>query len=127
MPIPRQRCNVLTYIFPLTANAEVLTITIIKRLTLLLCESEFTTDNEVLYFLDTDIAQKTSAKYMHRTLILRLILVFVSFILGTMAEYEQSFMLFLVFTVINGVTGGVIFLAHCFSNDVVNELENIFS
>ena len=97
----------------------------IRRLTLSLCESEFSTDNEASFVLDTDIAQKTSAKYMHRTLILRLILVFVSFILGTMAEYEQSFMLFLVFTVINGVTGGAIFLAHCFSNDVVNELENI--
>ena len=121
MLFPRQSCNVLTYIFLLTTNAEVLQLIIIRRLTLSFCESEFSTDNEASFVLDTDIAQKTSAKYMHRTLILRLILVFVSFILGTMAEYEQSFMLFLVFTVINGVTGGVIFLAHCFSNDVVNE------
>ena len=69
---------------------------------------------------DADQGQKTSAKYMHRSLILRVALCYGSFILGTMAEYEQSLMLFLVFTVINGITGGVIFFAHCFSNEVVS-------
>ena len=62
---------------------------------------------------------------MHRSLIIRVALCYVSFIVGTMAEYQQSLMLFLVFTVINGITGGVILFSHCMANEVVR-LQQIY-
>ena len=73
----------------------------------------------VTTFADTDDVQITSAKYMHKSLILRAGVCFVAFVVGTMAIYGQSFGLYFVFTVLTGILGGFIFFFHCMCNDSV--------
>ena len=68
----------------------------------------------------SDQIQRTSAKYMHRSLILRNGLCYVSFIVGSMADYQQNFGLYFVFTIFNGILGFLIFFFHCTSNDTVS-------
>ena len=70
-------------------------------------------------FSDTSEAQLQSAKYMHRSLILRAGLALGSFVIGSQASYQQELSLFLVFTIINGVLGGLVFFFHCTSNEKV--------
>ena len=65
------------------------------------------------------MVQQQSAKYMQGSLILRLALCAISFILGSLAQFEQNIGLYFVFSVINGVLGGVIFFFHCTSNERV--------
>ena len=67
-----------------------------------------------------DLAQQTSAKYMQRTLIVRLGLCFVSFVIGSLAQHEQNIGLYFVFSVINGILGGAIFFFHCSANEKVS-------
>ncbi len=61
---------------------------------------------------------------MLSTLFLRLGLTFGSFIIGTVADYNQSLPLYFVFVVTNAVLGGVIFVTHCFCNEVVSLKKN---
>ncbi len=53
---------------------------------------------------------------MRSTLVFILPLVFASYMLGALAEYEQNIYLYSVFTLVNGVLGGMIFVCHCFAN-----------
>ena len=59
---------------------------------------------------------------MRGTLLIILPLVFVSFVLGSLAEYEQNIYLYSVFTLVNGVLGGVVFFFHCTANASVREM-----
>lgn len=70
---------------------------------------------------DVDDRQRTSAKIMQRTLLIILPLVFTSFVLGSMAEYEQNIALYSTYTLINGILGGLIFVCHCSSNETIRE------
>lgn len=70
---------------------------------------------------DEDEIQRKSAKYMQGSLVIRLLLCLVSFITGSLAQYEQSLGLFFVFTVVNGVLGGFIFFSHCTCNQKVRK------
>ena len=56
------------------------------------------------------------------TLFLRMGLTFVSFWTGAWAEYGQAVGMYLVFTVVNGVLGGVIFICHCTCNETVSPM-----
>merc|ERR1712150_27524 len=60
--------------------------------------------------------QRTTAKVIQRTLLLILPLVFTSFILGTLAEFEQNIYLYSVFTLVNGILGAIIFSFHTSAN-----------
>ena len=46
-------------------------------------------------------------------------LVFASFVLGTMAEYQQSVGLYSLFSLSNGILGVVVFFFHCTANESV--------
>lgn len=58
---------------------------------------------------------------MHKTLFLRLALTFISFTVGTIADYGQLMPLYLCFTIINGVLGFVIFVCHGYCDAKVGE------
>jgi hypothetical protein len=45
----------------------------------------------------------------------------VSFLLGTMAEYDQNLILYSAFTIVNGILGGLIFFFHCSANEKVRQ------
>ena len=49
-------------------------------------------------------------------------MVFASFVLGTMAEYQQSLGLYTLFTVSNGILGGIVFFFHCTANEAVRRM-----
>ncbi len=68
-----------------------------------------------------DERQRTTAKIMQRTLLLILPLVFVSFVLGSWAEYQQNIYLYSLFTLCNGIVGGVVFFFHCTANATVRQ------
>ena len=42
---------------------------------------------------------------------------FASFLLGTLAEYDQNLILYSIFTLVNGLLGGMIFIFHCTANE----------
>ena len=63
--------------------------------------------------------QRTTAKVIQRTLLLILPMVFTSFILGTLAEFEQNIYLYSVFTLVNGILGAIIFSFHTSANATV--------
>ena len=65
---------------------------------------------------DVNEEQRTTAKVIQRTLLLILPLVFTSFILGTLAEFEQNIYLYSVFTLVNGILGAIIFSFHTSAN-----------
>ena len=62
--------------------------------------------------------ERKNAKVMQRTLILILPLVFATFLLGTLAEYDQNLVLYSIWTLFNGILGGLIFIFHCSTNEV---------
>ena len=68
----------------------------------------------------SDEAQRMSAKVMHGSLFPRLMICFISFIIGSMATYQQITFEYFVFTVLNGILGFVIFFFHCTSNETVS-------
>ncbi|TRY78128.1 hypothetical protein TCAL_15293 [Tigriopus californicus] len=73
-------------------------------------------------YIDTDETQCRSANYMLNTMLLRLGLTFASMVTGTYAEYDQNVMLYFIFTIINGILGGVIFFTHCSCNEKVRAI-----
>ncbi|TRY77046.1 hypothetical protein TCAL_03852 [Tigriopus californicus] len=75
---------------------------------------------------DVDKRQRKTAKIMQRTLIFILPLVFCSFAIGTLAEYEQNIYLYSIFTIINGVVGGIVFFFHCTANESVRDILDRF-
>ena len=72
----------------------------------------------------TNKAEKTTAAICQRTLLIILPLTFASFVCGTIAEYEQNPAMYGVFTILNGVLGGVIMFFHITSNEKTRELVN---
>ena len=68
-----------------------------------------------------DQNQLLSAKIMQRTNLLIMSLVFISFLVGIMAEYEQNVALYGTFTILNGVLGACVFFFHCTGNEQVRE------
>ena len=72
------------------------------------------------FILGSDEAQRMSAKVMHGSLFPRLMICFISFIIGSMATYQQEIFEYFVFTVLNGILGFVIFFFHCTSNETVS-------
>ena len=68
-----------------------------------------------------DQQQLVSAKIMQRTNILIMGLVFISFLLGILAEYEQSLAIYGTFTIVNGCIGASIFFFHSTGNEQVRE------
>ena len=69
--------------------------------------------------LDQD--QYQSAKIMQRSNLIIMPLVFISWFIGVMSEYEQDVALYGVFTILNGILGATIFLCHCSGNEDVRE------
>ena len=63
--------------------------------------------------------QRTTANVIQRTLIIILPMVFTSFILGTLAEFEQNIYLYSVFTLVNGILGAIVFSFHVSANATV--------
>ena len=63
----------------------------------------------------------TSAKIMQRTNVVIMPLVFASFLVGVLAEYEQNIPLYGTFTILNGCLGAAILVLHCSSNEVVRD------
>lgn len=53
---------------------------------------------------------------MQKTLFFILPMIFASYILGALAEYEQNLYLYSVFSLLNGIIGGCVFFAHCSAN-----------
>ena len=45
-----------------------------------------------------------------------------SFVVGTMAVFQQQLELFFVYAIVNGTLGGLIFFFHCSSNEKIREL-----
>ena len=64
---------------------------------------------------------KFAAQVNRRGLTIITLLVFMSFIVGVMAQHQQDVALFGIFTILNGIQGGVIFLLHCSGNEAVRE------
>ena len=69
----------------------------------------------------SDEDQRTSAKYMHGSLVLRLGICFVSFMVGSLADYQQNYGLYFVFTVLNACLGFLIFFFHSSCNETVSK------
>ena len=70
----------------------------------------------------SDEDQRTSAKYMHGSLVLRLGICFVSFMVGSLADYQQNYGLYFVFTVLNACLGFLIFFFHSSCNETVSKI-----
>ena len=68
-----------------------------------------------------DQAQLTSAKISQRTNLIIMPMVFVSYILGVLSEYEQNVPLYGTFTIMNGILGGCVFFFHSTGNEHVRE------
>ena len=68
-----------------------------------------------------DQEQLLSSKIMQRTNLIIMPLVFISFIIGAMSEYEQDVALYSIFTILNGVLGVCVFFFHSTGNEVVRE------
>ena len=46
---------------------------------------------------------------------------FASFLLGTLAEYDQNMVLYSIVTVVNGILGGMIFSCHTMTNEKIRQ------
>ena len=68
-----------------------------------------------------DQEQLLSAKIMLRSNLLIMPMVFISWFLGVMAEYQQDPALYGSFTVLNGILGFTVFFFHSTSNEKVRE------
>ena len=69
--------------------------------------------------LKIDQRQLTSAKIMQRTSVLIMPMVLATFICGTLSEYQQNVYLYGIFTILNGILGGMILFLHSAANDTV--------
>ena len=61
------------------------------------------------------------AKVNRRGLSIIMPMVFASFIVGMMAQYDQDVGLFGIFTILNAILGAIIFIFHCSGNEDVRE------
>jgi len=97
--------------------AQFVPIVILLVLTLTLIEAAGAAEYRNLPGIDAK--QQTSAKIMQRSNLIIMPMVFVSFCIGVLAEYEQNFGLYSSFTLVNGILGGSIFFFHCTGNEQV--------
>ncbi|KAF0301074.1 Adhesion G-protein coupled receptor D1 [Amphibalanus amphitrite] len=68
---------------------------------------------------EVDKSQRLSARISQRSNLIIMPLVFASFVIGMLSEYEQDLALYGTFSVLNGIVGGVIFFFHCTGNQQV--------
>ncbi|XP_064091063.1 adhesion G-protein coupled receptor D1-like [Macrobrachium nipponense] len=94
-------------------------VIVIMVITLTLIEAAGAADFKQMK--DIDEAQLLSAKFSQRTNLIIMPLVFSHWVVGMMSEYEQNMPLYSIFSILNGVTGVVVFLLHCFNNQQVRE------
>merc|ERR1719219_228658 len=66
-----------------------------------------------------DQRQQMSAKIMQRTNLIIMPLSFVTFSMGSLAEYENNIALYSTFTLLNGILGATIFFFHSTGNEQV--------
>ena len=66
-----------------------------------------------------DHQQLFSAKIMQRTNLIIMPLVFTSFIIGALSEYNQDVAMYSIFTILNGVLGACVFFFHSTGNEQV--------
>ncbi|XP_076034804.1 putative adhesion G protein-coupled receptor E4P [Oratosquilla oratoria] len=66
-----------------------------------------------------DQKQLTSARISQRTNLIILPFVFSHWLVGMFSEYEQNMALYGTFSILNGITGGVVFFFHCSNNQQV--------
>jgi len=97
--------------------AQYCPIVVLVILTLTLIEAAGAAEYRKLPGIDQ--RQQTSAKIMQRSNLIIMPMVFVTFVIGTLAEYEQNFGLYGTFTLLNGILGGSIFFFHCTGNEQV--------
>ena len=69
-----------------------------------------------------DEKQLLSAKFMQRSMLFILPMVFASFICGAYSEYDQNVYLYGIFTTLNGFLGFLIFFGHISSNQTVRDV-----
>ena len=103
---------------PLVAGQVVPTVVIVI-LTFTVLEAAGAADYRKLPGLDQD--QYYSAKIMQRSNLVIMPLVFISWFVGVMSEYEQDVALYGIFTILNGVLGAIVFIFHCSGNEDVRE------
>ena len=68
-----------------------------------------------------DQGQWLSAKIMQRTNLIITPLVFASFVLGFLSEYNQDVSLYSTFTAVNAFLGAAVFFFHSTGNEAVRE------
>ena len=68
-----------------------------------------------------DQQQLVSAKIMQRTNLIIMPLIFVSYVVGVLSEYNQNVALYSTFTLLNGIIGGCVFFFHSTGNEQVRE------
>ena len=101
--------------------AQLVPITVLVVAVIMMVEAAGSVDESNMTRLEgSDEAQRMSAKVMHGSLFPRLMICFISFIIGSMATYQQITFEYFVFTVLNGILGFVIFFFHCTSNETVS-------
>ncbi|KAL7640958.1 UNVERIFIED_CONTAM: hypothetical protein RMT77_008095 [Armadillidium vulgare] len=66
-----------------------------------------------------DEEQLTSSKISQRTNLIILPFVFAHMMVGMLSEYEQNLALYGTFSILNGITGGLIFFLHCSTSEKV--------
>ena len=99
--------------------AQIIPIVILVILTFTMIEAAGAAEYRRLPGMDQ--SQLVSAQIMQRTNLIIMPLVFVSFIVGMLSEYEQNVPLYGTFTIINGVLGGCVFFFHSTGNEQVRE------
>jgi len=97
--------------------AQYAPITAFVILTLTMIEAAGAANYRMLPGIDT--RQQTSAKIMQRSNLVIMPLCYISFMIGTLAEYEQNFGLYGTFTIINGILACSVFFFHCTGNEQV--------
>ena len=68
---------------------------------------------------EVDKSQRLSARISQRSNLIIMPLVFTSFVIGMLSEYDQDLALYGTFSVLNGFVGGAIFFFHCTGNQQV--------
>ncbi|XP_054724738.1 adhesion G-protein coupled receptor G6-like [Uloborus diversus] len=74
-----------------------------------------------------DHRQLLSCKIHQRSNLILMPLIFASFVIGMVSDYEQNLALYSVFSILNTVIGVLVFLFHCLGNDQVRQkVKNMF-
>ena len=98
---------------------QVIVITVIVIFTFTIIEAAGAENYRRIPGLDQ--GQWLSAKIMQRTNLIITPLVFASFILGFLSEYNQDVALYSTFTAVNTFLGAAVFFFHCTGNERVRE------